>query len=143
MIAAAIKPVVWQRSVHCETLAGAMTTRNNEHLETVAGGGLLDRRLFLSSSVGAAGLSLLRARPADAFQRDVPSWMKAPGEGLRPYGERSKYESAVQRIVAPVTGTTGSGSSRSPLEHFEGIITPSSLHFERHHSGVPDIPPGG
>ena len=25
---------------------------------------------------------------------------------------------------------------------FRGIITPSALHFERHHSGVPDIPPG-
>jgi sulfane dehydrogenase subunit SoxC len=119
-----------------------MTTRNNKHIEAVAGGGLLHRRLFLSSSVGAAGLALLRARPADASQQDVPSWMKIPGQGLRPYGERSPYESAVQRIVAPVTGTTGSGSSRSPLEHFEGIITPSALHFERHHSGVPDIPPG-
>ena len=43
--------------------------------------------------------------------------MKTPGQGLRPYGERSPYESAVQRIVAPVTGTTGSGSSRTPLEH--------------------------
>ena len=47
----------------------------------------------------------------------------------------------MQRIVAPVFGTTGSGSSRSPLEHFEGIVTPSALHFERHHSGVPDIHP--
>jgi sulfane dehydrogenase subunit SoxC len=119
-----------------------MTTRNSKHLETVAGGGLLHRRLFLSTSVGAAGLALLRALPADASQQDVPSWMKSPGQGLRPYGERSQYESAVRRLVAPVTGTTGSGSSRSPLEHFEGIITPSALHFERHHSGVPDIPPG-
>ncbi len=113
----------------------------NKHVETVAGGGLLHRRLFLSSSVGAAGLAWLRARPAAAAQQDVPSWMKSPGQGLRPYGERSPYESAVQRIVAAVTGTTGSGSSRAPLEHFEGIITPSALHFERHHSGVPDIPP--
>jgi sulfane dehydrogenase subunit SoxC len=119
-----------------------MTTRNSKHLETVAGGGLLHRRLFLSTSVGAAGLALLRARPAGASQQDVPSWMKTPGQGLRPYGERSPYESAVRRIVAPAPGTTGSGSSRSPLEHFEGIITPSALHFERHHSGVPDIPPG-
>ena len=118
-----------------------MKTRNSGHLEIVAGGGLLHRRLFLSSGVGAAGLALLRALPADASQQDVPAWMKTPGEALRPYGERSKYESAVQRIVAPFPGTTGAGSSRSPLEHSEGIITPSALHFERHHSGVPDIPP--
>jgi sulfane dehydrogenase subunit SoxC len=114
---------------------------NHGQIEIVAGGGLLHRRVFLSSSVGAAGLALLRARPANAAQQDVPAWMKAPGGGLRPYGERSPYESTVQRIVAAVPGTTGSGSSRAPLEHFEGIITPSALHFERHHSGVPDIPP--
>jgi sulfane dehydrogenase subunit SoxC len=38
-------------------------------------------------------------------------------------------------------GTTGSGASRTPLERLEGIVTPSSLHFERHHNGVPDIDP--
>jgi sulfane dehydrogenase subunit SoxC len=31
--------------------------------------------------------------------------------------------------------------SRTPLEALEGIITPSALHFERHHSGIPDIDP--
>ena len=111
-------------------------------LQVIAANGLLHRRLFLKESVGIAGLALLRATPAAAAQsQDVPAYMKAPGQGMRPYGERSPYESAVQRLVVPVTGTTGSGSSRTPLEHIEGIITPSSLHFERHHSGVPDIPP--
>ena len=38
-------------------------------------------------------------------------------------------------------GTTGSGASRTPLESLDGMITPSGLHFERHHSGVPDIDP--
>jgi sulfane dehydrogenase subunit SoxC len=33
------------------------------------------------------------------------------------------------------------GSSRAPLQDLVGIITPSSLHFERHHSGVPTIDP--
>ena len=112
-------------------------------LEVVAGGGLLHRRLFLARSVGLAGLALLRARPAAAAGlQDVPPGMKAPGQDLRPYGSRSPYEAQVQRLVAPMPGTTGSGSSRTPLEHLEGIITPSALHFERHHSGVPDIPPG-
>ena len=111
-------------------------------VEVVAGNGLLHRRLFLKEGAGLAGLALLRATPAAAGQaQDVPAYMKAPGQGMRPYGERSPYESAVQRLVVPVTGTTGSGSSRTPLEHVEGIITPSALHFERHHSGVPDIPP--
>ena len=32
-------------------------------------------------------------------------------------------------------------SSRTPLHDTYGIITPSSLHFERHHGGVPEIDP--
>ncbi|MDI9880511.1 sulfite dehydrogenase [Flectobacillus longus] len=32
-------------------------------------------------------------------------------------------------------------SSRSPLQDFYGFITPSDLHFERHHGGVPLIDP--
>ena len=107
-------------------------------LEPVAGNGLLPRRLFLTG--GIAGLSLLRAVPLSA-QQSVPEWMKAPGAPLRPYGERSPHESSVQRIVGPMPGTTGSGSSRAPLEFLEGMITPNSLHFERNHSGVPDISP--
>lgn len=109
-------------------------------LEVVAGGGLLHRRLFLTGAAGFVGL-LMRAQPVSAAQQDVPGWMTAPGQPLRPHGERSPYEAKVERLVAAVPGTTGSGSSRTPLEHLEGIITPSALHFERHHSGVPDIPP--
>ena len=32
-------------------------------------------------------------------------------------------------------------SSRSPLQDFYGMITPSDLHFERHHAGIPAIDP--
>jgi len=116
-----------------------MAKLNPDDLEPVAGNGLLPRRLFLTG--GLAGLSLLRAVPISAQQK-VPAWMKAPGAPLRPYGERSPHESSVQRIVGPpMPGTDGSGSSRTPLESLEGMITPNSLHFERNHSGVPDIPP--
>ena len=115
-----------------------MSKLNADALEPVAGNGLLHRRLFLTGSL--AGLSLLRAVPVSA-QQNVPDWMKAPGGPLRPYGERSPHESSVQRLVGPMPGTTGSGSSRTPLEFLEGMITPNSLHFERNHSGVPDIPP--
>jgi sulfane dehydrogenase subunit SoxC len=37
-----------------------------------------------------------------------------------------------------VRGTTSSGT---PHQDLMGIITPSDLHFERHHGGVPDIDP--
>ena len=32
-------------------------------------------------------------------------------------------------------------SSLTPLQDLDGIITPSDLHFERHHGGVPAIDP--
>ena len=115
-----------------------MQKPNVPDLQPIAGNGLLPRRLFLAG--GLAGLSLLRAVPL-AGQQNVPEWMRAPGGALRSYGERSPHESSVQRIVGPMPGTTGSGSSRTPLEFLEGMITPNSLHFERNHSGVPDIPP--
>jgi sulfane dehydrogenase subunit SoxC len=107
-------------------------------LEPVAGNGLLHRRLFLSGGAAVAGLTFMSARAAPP---EVPATMKAPGAGMRAYGERSPREGHVQRAVGATAGTTGTGSSRTPLEALEGIITPSSLHFERHHNGVPDIDP--
>ncbi len=110
-----------------------------DSLEQVAGNGLLHRRLFLQGGAGAlAGATLLTARAAPP---EVPPSMKAPGTPMRAYGERSPHEASVQRIVGATTGAAGTGASRTPLEALEGIITPSSLHFERHHNGVPAIDP--
>jgi sulfane dehydrogenase subunit SoxC len=117
-----------------------MTNQNAlDRLEPVAGNGLLHHRLFLKGGAAAlAGATLMTARAAPP---DVPAWMKTPGVGMRAYGERSAHEAQVQRIVGSQPGTTGSGASRTPLEALEGIVTPSSLHFERHHGGVPEIDP--
>ena len=32
-------------------------------------------------------------------------------------------------------------SSRTPLQDLHGTITPSDLHFERHHGGIPEVDP--
>jgi len=115
----------------------------SNELEPVAGNGLLHRRLFLTggAAVLGGGLALLTARPAGAAEAGLPASMLTPGAGMSPHGSRSKYESKVQREVRAMPGATGTGSSRTPLESLEGIITPSGLHFERHHHGVPDINP--
>jgi len=115
-------------------------------VEQVAGNGLLHRRIFLMQSLGFVSAAGLITPPsstaASAAPPDVPAWMRAPGAGMSGYGAPAKYEDAVQRTgVASQPGTTGSGASRTPLERLAGIITPSGLHFERHHSGVPDIDP--
>ncbi len=114
-----------------------------DDLEVAAGNGLLHRRLFLAHGAAllGGGAAWLAPRPARAAPLETPEWMKTPGAPLSGYGERSAHEAGVQRLVGAVPGTAGTGSSRTPLERLEGIVTPSSLHFERHHSGVPDIDP--
>ena len=114
--------------------------------EPAAGNGLLDRRLFLTHGMALLGASSLAAgavTPAGAAEPpDKPAWMQFPGAPFSGYGTPAKYESKVTRTnISSQPGTTGSGGSRTPLEALDGMITPSGLHFERHHSGVPDIDP--
>ncbi|MEQ8861463.1 MAG: sulfite dehydrogenase [Pseudomonadales bacterium] len=105
-----------------------------------AGNGLLDRRLFLTGGAAAlAGLGIAQARAAEAPRQP---WARVPGAPMSGYGSRSRFEEHVQRVgIGAQPGTSGSGASRTPLEHLEGTITPNGLGFERHHSGVPDIDP--
>lgn len=81
---------------------------------------------------GAAALLGMNARGAEAG-RDLGG----PRSG---YGDRAIFERSATRFFNPSV-TPGTGASRTPLQHSVGIITPSSLHFERHHSGVPTIDP--
>lgn len=112
----------------------------NEHkqrLPSAAANGLLDRREFLQGGA-LAGAVLLNAQPAAAR----PSESLRPGAALGGDGAPSKYEAHIRRVgIAPRPGTTGSGATRTPLEFLEGIITPSRVHFERSHSGIPEIDP--
>ncbi len=61
------------------------------------------------------------------------------GSGVRRYGLRSPHETAMRGVRE--TQTPEASSSRTPLDQTFGIITPSALHFERHHAGVPEIDP--
>jgi DMSO/TMAO reductase YedYZ molybdopterin-dependent catalytic subunit len=90
----------------------------------------IDRREFIS--MGAATLGTLTSQASGAAPREL-------GTGRRAYGDRSSFESSV-RTFSP-SPTPGTGSSRTPLQDLCGIITPSSLHFERHHAEVPAIAP--
>ena len=67
--------------------------------------------------------------------------MQGAGAGMRSYGTPSPAETVSRVAIGSQPGTTGSGASRTPLAALEGTITPSGLHFERHHSGVPAIDP--
>jgi sulfane dehydrogenase subunit SoxC len=104
------------------------------------------KRRFIKQGVGllaAGGLVAANGKHAAAVEPpETPPSMKVPGAGMVEYGAPAKYESKVTRtFIRSQPGTTGSGASRTPLESLEGMITPSGLHFERHHNGVPDIDP--
>jgi sulfane dehydrogenase subunit SoxC len=110
--------------------------------EQVAGNGLLHRRMFLAgtAAIGAGALAD-PAAPAAAAPLPVESWMKVPGSPFNGYGQPSKYEEKVARTWGSAPGTGGTGSSRTPHQLLNGMITPSGLHYERSHSGIPDINP--
>jgi len=111
--------------------------RNDDDMPA-AGNGLLHRRVFLKGGV-ATSLSLMSAG-AVALERK--EWSRIPGAGMSEAGAPSPHENHLVRgPIGSQTGTTGAGASRTPLQHLEGIITPSRLHFERHHSGIPPIDP--
>jgi sulfane dehydrogenase subunit SoxC len=112
--------------------------------EPAAGNGILNRRIFLERTLiaGAAGVGAGASR-ALAEPLTVPRWSKEPGGNFTAYGQPSHYEDKVARTWAAPNNpaTPGIGSSRTPHHLLDGTITPSGLHYERSHSGVPDIDP--
>ncbi len=89
----------------------------------------MHRRIMLAAMTSLVGV---KAAAADAA-RDLGG----PRSG---HGDRAAAEQRSTRFFNP-SATPGTGASRTPLQDTVGIITPSSLHFERHHSGVPTIDP--
>ena len=108
--------------------------------ELAAGHGLLDRRALLAAGASLGGVGAFAARPAlGAAELSVEPWMTEPGSPFSGYGQPSRFEAKGVRTVSSAPGTKGTGASRTPLQRLNGAITPNGLHFERHHSGIPDI----
>jgi sulfane dehydrogenase subunit SoxC len=93
------------------------TRRELLRIGAVAGGSILATRQALAAEAGGRKL----------------------GIPLGPYGERSPFEKATRWTRESKTPETG--SSFTPLQTTVGTLTPSSLHYERHHSGIPTIDP--
>ena len=105
----------------------------------VAGNGLLDRRLFLSQALRFSAISMV-APAVVAAEQDEP-WRRVPGAGFSNYGTPSTHEKSVVRWISETAMAPTNGVSWSPLHELDGVITPSGLHFERHHNGVPQVDP--
>jgi sulfane dehydrogenase subunit SoxC len=114
------------------------------------------RRGFISSAFATAFVAASAAStPARAQNNPVsgqgdpnilelPAHSKALGQSVaaRGYGVPSAYEKNLQRRESPgLTRVSQAGVSFTPLQGLFGIITPSGLHFERHHQGWWDIEP--
>lgn len=116
-----------------------------------AAGAPASRRRFLAGAAAiaggtAAGLmsrGAAAAAPPGAIEYVVPDdSTKVQGRLTNDdggYGTRSQFESEV-RWRFP-TKTKESSWTMTPLEAGQGIVTPSGLHFERHHGGIPTIDP--
>jgi sulfane dehydrogenase subunit SoxC len=121
-----------------------MTNRSDISVEKGAdrGEGGLSRRNLISVTAGLAG-TILAGRAAAESLADVPP--REVGANLGGHSERSKYVKIAripeagpgQRNVDPGDAI----NSKSPLDKLFGSITPSDLHYERSHSGAPDIDP--
>ena len=107
------------------------------------------RGAFAAAAAGAA-LPAARAQTVGAGRRrpQHPEAARAfAGAWARPWPPTAtasprKYEANVQRRRSPgLTQTTQASVSFAPLQSLFGIVTPSGLHFERHHQGWWDIDP--
>lgn len=105
---------------------------------------LVSRRALLAGAAGAAaGAVLGKLLPSeaeaqesgDAPQVEVPEDpTKVQGAPPSPLGQRSPFENPERLPRVPT-------SSRTPHHELNGTITPSDLHYERHHGGIPTIHP--
>ncbi len=93
------------------------------------------RRQILSLGAGAVSLASCTKAPEAAIPATAGN-----AANMRPYGERSSFEKPV-RAIRSLSASSGTGSSRVPLADLYGMVTPSSLTYERHHAGVPTIDP--
>jgi sulfane dehydrogenase subunit SoxC len=109
------------------------------------------RNAFAAAAAGAAvpgALAQTNPLPVEGGDPNIlnlPAHSVGLGQGVAQndgYGKPSQYESGVQRRQSPgLTQTTQASVSFAPLQSLFGIVTPSGLHFERHHQGWWDIDP--
>lgn len=103
----------------------------------------LSRRRFLASTTAGVASALLTTQATADTLADVPP--REVGAVLSGHGERSKF---VHLAMLPEAGPgmrnvdpSNAINSKTPLGKLVGTITPTDLHYERSHSGNPDLDP--
>ena len=104
----------------------------------------MGKALAMGAGVAAASKAAFAAPAGEDAILKLPAHTTALGQGVATdgYGKPSKWESNLTRRESPgLTRVTQASVSFCPLQGLFGIITPSGLHFERHHQGWWDIDP--
>ena len=104
------------------------------------------RRKLLKGALAAATATAIAPIHAadDPDILTLPSWSRTLGKPVvtTPYGQPSPFEAQVIKRQSPgLTQTNQASVAFTPLQSLFGMITPSGLHFERHHQGWVDIDP--
>src|SRR5919198_1807127 len=101
----------------------------------LGGASALERRRFLSRFVSLAGawsaaIVACRSKWSGTTETLAPRSLGMP---VSEYGARSTFEKAKRFVQPDRQVPLEEAASQTPLHDTFGIITPSSLHFERHH----------
>ncbi|UPK70020.1 sulfite dehydrogenase [Chitinophaga filiformis] len=97
----------------------------------------MTRRRLLLGGAATAAVVLVESSFGKMVQTGIPEAAVDPTKQVGPLpgvlGTRSPFEHPQRKPSLT--------SSQTPLQDLYGMITPSDLHFERHHAGVPAIDP--
>jgi sulfane dehydrogenase subunit SoxC len=111
--------------------------------------GFLFKSFLAASAALVSGSAVAQSLKSNKFLGDsnilnLPEHSTTLGNPVvtNAYGVPSKYETNLLRRESPgLTRVSAASVSFAPLQGLFGIITPSGLHFERHHQGWHDIDP--
>jgi sulfane dehydrogenase subunit SoxC len=99
----------------------------------------ISRRLWLGGAATAA-VVLVQTSFGKMVQAAVPESLYVPEDPTKVIGAGPSLSGTTSTFEHPQRLPSAT-SSRTPLQELYGTITPSALHFERHHGGIPVIDP--
>jgi sulfane dehydrogenase subunit SoxC len=120
------------------TLHKKYADRELDWQETVAGNGLLHRRLFLGGGLVLAG-GLVEPTLGASEPLTIDPWSRTPGGAIKPYGLPAVHEGDVVRTIVNSLVEPRVSMARTPHHRLDGTITPNGLHYVVAKGGVPDI----
>ena len=99
----------------------------------------MTRRTLLTTVAAGLGTALVSGKgaAAEAVSAESADASEQERRIVSDLGERSSFENP-RRLVGSISPNS---ASNTPLQDLDGFITPSDLHYERHHFGIPNIDP--